>query len=74
VAATERLAAHLALRTSIIPLGRTATESNHDSGSSTAKVAADPTNVDMDHVAATMRTIEDSERGRRAPQDSDESN
>jgi uncharacterized membrane protein YjjP (DUF1212 family) len=67
IGAAERLGRALRLRTKIIPrwgeLELQAEDKDVELGS---QIAADPTGVDMDRVASTMRAVEDVEAGRLA--------
>jgi uncharacterized membrane protein YjjP (DUF1212 family) len=68
VAATERLGSALGLRAELMPRwGEVQLLSAEKDGRLIRQVAADPTGVDMDRVASTMRAIEDIEAGRLAP-------
>jgi len=68
VAATERLGSALGLRAELMPRwGELQLLSAEKDGGLIRQVAADPTGVDMDRVASTMRAIEDIEAGRLAP-------
>src|ERR1700719_2217360 len=67
-AATERLGSALGLRAELMPRwGELQLLSTEKDGRLIRQVAADPTGVDMDRVASTMRAIEDIEVGRLAP-------
>src|SRR6202171_2553095 len=69
VAATERLGSALGLRAELMPRwGELQLLSAEKDGSLIRQVVADPTGVDMDRVASTMRAIEDIEAGRLAPE------
>src|ERR1700682_5766198 len=69
VAATERLGSALGLRAELMPRwGELQLLSAERDGRLIRQVAADPTGVDMDRVASTMRAIEDIEAGRLAPE------
>jgi uncharacterized membrane protein YjjP (DUF1212 family) len=66
--AAENLGRSLGLRAKIIPRwGELQLRAQDKGGSLIASVAADPTGVDMDRVAATMRAIEDLRSSRLAP-------
>jgi uncharacterized membrane protein YjjP (DUF1212 family) len=66
--AAENLGRSLGLRAKIIPRwGELQLQAEDKGGSLFASIAADPTGVDMDRVAATMRAIEDLGSGRLAP-------
>src|ERR1700724_176742 len=66
--AAENLGRSLRLRAKIIPRwGELQLRAEDKGGSLIASVAADPTGVDMDRVAATMRAIEDLGSSRLAP-------
>jgi uncharacterized membrane protein YjjP (DUF1212 family) len=68
VAATGRLGSALGLRAELMPRwGQLQLLSEGKDGRLIRQVAADPTGVDMDRVASTMRAIEDIEAGRLAP-------
>ena len=65
VSAAERLGRRLGLRAMIIPRwGELELQADDDDGKLSRQVAADPTGVDMDRVASTMRAIENIEAGR----------
>jgi uncharacterized membrane protein YjjP (DUF1212 family) len=67
VRAAEILGRGLGLRAKIIPRwGELQLQVEDKGGSLFASMAADPTGVDMDRVAATMRAIEDLGSGRLA--------
>jgi uncharacterized membrane protein YjjP (DUF1212 family) len=69
VAATERLGSALGLRTDLMPRwGELQLLSAERDGRLIRQVAANPTGVDMDRVASTMRAIEEIEAGRLAPE------
>jgi uncharacterized membrane protein YjjP (DUF1212 family) len=69
VAATERLARALGLRANVMARwGELRLQSDGDDAGPSCEVAADPAGVDMDRVASAMRTIEDVEGGRMAPE------
>ena len=69
VAATERLARALGLRANVMARwGELRLQSDGDDAGPSCEVAADPAGVDMDRVASAMRTIEDVESGRLAPE------
>ena len=68
VGAAERLGRRLGLRAMIIPRwGELELQADDDDGKLSRQVAADPTGVDMDRVASTMRAIENIEVGRLEP-------
>jgi uncharacterized membrane protein YjjP (DUF1212 family) len=68
VSAAERLGRRLGLRAMIIPRwGELELQADVEDGKLSRQVAADPTGVDMDRVASTMRAIENIEAGRLAP-------
>jgi uncharacterized membrane protein YjjP (DUF1212 family) len=68
VAAAERLGRALGLHAKILPRwGELQLQSDSKDATLISQVAADPTGVDMDRVASTMRTIEDVESERLAP-------
>jgi hypothetical protein len=68
VGAAEELGLSLGLRARIIPRwGELELQAEDKGGSLFVSVAADPTGVDMDRVAATMRAIKDLGSGRLAP-------
>jgi uncharacterized membrane protein YjjP (DUF1212 family) len=68
VAAAERLGRSLGLRVKLMPRwGELQLRSDDKDATLISQVAADPTGVDMDRVASTMRAIEDVESGRLAP-------
>jgi uncharacterized membrane protein YjjP (DUF1212 family) len=68
VAATGRLGSALGLRADLMPRwGELQLLTGEKDGRLIRQVAADPTGVDMDRVASTMRAIEDIEAGRLAP-------
>jgi uncharacterized membrane protein YjjP (DUF1212 family) len=63
--ATERLGRELGLRARIIPRWRELELQTEDAdGRLSSQVVADPTGVDMDRVASTMRAVDDVESGR----------
>ncbi len=69
VRTAEALGRSLGLRAKIIPRwGELQIVAEDKNGSSFASVAADPTGVDMDRVAATMRLFDDLSSGRLAPE------
>src|SRR5262245_43555329 len=69
MAAAERLGHVLGLRAKVMPRwGELRLESEHNDGRLIEQIAADPTGVDMDRVASTMRTIEHVGAGRLTPQ------
>lgn len=68
VAAAERLGRTLGLRARVMPRwGEVQLQFEDKDANLLSQVAADPTGVDMDRVAAAMRAIEDVEAGRLAP-------
>jgi uncharacterized membrane protein YjjP (DUF1212 family) len=68
VRAAEALGRSLGVRAKIIPRwGELQLQVENEGGSFFVSTAADPTGVDMDRVAATMRAIEDLASGRLAP-------
>jgi uncharacterized membrane protein YjjP (DUF1212 family) len=68
VGAAERLGRALGLRTSIIPRwGEIEFLCADKDAELSLQIAADPTGVDMDRVASTMRAVEDIEAGRLTP-------
>jgi uncharacterized membrane protein YjjP (DUF1212 family) len=68
VRSAETLGRSLGLRAKIIPRwGELQLQAEDESGSLFASMAADPTGVDMDRVAATMRAIKDLGSSRLAP-------
>ena len=68
VDATERLGRGLGLRARIIPRwGELELQAEDKDGELSLQIAADPTGVDMDRVASTMRAVEDVEAGRLSP-------
>ncbi|MFL6824243.1 MAG: threonine/serine exporter family protein [Xanthobacteraceae bacterium] len=69
VAAAEQLGRALGLRAKVMPRwGELRLECEHNDGRRIDQVAADPTGVDMDRVASTVRAIEDVGAGRLAPE------
>jgi uncharacterized membrane protein YjjP (DUF1212 family) len=69
VAATERLGSALGLRAELMPRwGELQLLSEEEDGRLIRHIAGDPTGVDMDRVASTMRAIEAIEAGRLAPE------
>jgi uncharacterized membrane protein YjjP (DUF1212 family) len=65
VAAAERLSRALGLRANLMPRwAELELQSDDKDGATISQVAADPTGVDMDRVASTIRAIEDVEAGR----------
>jgi len=65
ISATERLGRALGLRASIFPLwGELDLQTEDTDAKLSAQIAADPSGVDMNRVASTMRTVEDVEAGR----------
>jgi len=68
VDAAERLGRGLGLRARIIPRwGELELQAQDKDAELSLQIAADPTGVDMDRVASTMRAVEDVEAGRLAP-------
>ena len=66
--AAERLGRGLGLRARIIPRwGELELQAEDKDAELSLQIAADPTGVDMDRVASTMRAVEDVEHGRLAP-------
>src|ERR1700674_5962984 len=63
VAATERLGSALGLRADLMPRWGELLLSGEKDGGLIRQVAANPSGVDMDRVASTMRAIEDIEAG-----------
>src|ERR1700682_3438048 len=68
VAATERLGSALGLRADLMPRWGELLLCGEKDGGLIRQVAANPTGVDMDRVASTMRAIDDIEAGRLAPE------
>ena len=69
VAATERLGSALGLRADLMPRwGELQLLFGQKDGGLIRHVVANPTGVDMDRVASTMRAIDDIEAGRLAPE------
>lgn len=65
ISATERLGRGLGLRARIIPRwGELELETEDRDAKLSSQIAADPSGVDMDRVASTMRAVEDVEAGR----------
>ena len=65
ISATERLGRALELRASIFPLwGELDLQTEDTDAKLSAQIAANPSGVDMNRVASTMRTVEDVEAGR----------
>src|SRR6516164_3102170 len=65
ISATERLGRALGLRASIFPLwGELDLQTEDTDAKLSAQIAADPSSVDMNRVASTMRTVKDVEVGR----------
>ena len=65
IRATERLGRGLGLRARIIPRwGELELQTEDTDGKLSSQIAADPSGVDMDRVASTMRAVEDVEAGR----------
>jgi uncharacterized membrane protein YjjP (DUF1212 family) len=65
ISATERLGRALGLRASIIPRwGEITVQTKDANARHSEQIAADPSGVDMDRVASTMRAVEDVESGR----------
>jgi len=68
VDAVERLGRGLGLRARIIPRwGELELQAQDKDAELSLQIAADPTGVDMDRVASTMRAVEDVAAGRLAP-------
>ena len=68
VDAAERLGRGLGLRARIIPRwGELELQAQDKDGELSLQIAADPTGVNMDRVASTMRAVEDVEAGRLSP-------
>jgi uncharacterized membrane protein YjjP (DUF1212 family) len=67
VAAAERIGRTLGLRARVMPRWGELQLLKEDDAILLSEVPADPTGVDMDRVASTMRAIEDVEAGRLAP-------
>ena len=68
IGAAERLGRALRLRTKIIPRwGELELQAEDKDVELSLQISADPTGVDMDRVASTMRAVEDVEAGRLAP-------
>jgi uncharacterized membrane protein YjjP (DUF1212 family) len=67
VAAAERVGRTLGLRCRVMPRWGELQLLEEKEAILISEVSADPTGVDMDRVAATMRAIEDVEAGRLAP-------
>jgi uncharacterized membrane protein YjjP (DUF1212 family) len=65
ISATERLGRALGLRAWIIPhWGELALQTENAEGKLSSQIAGDPSGVDMDRVASTMRAVEAVESGR----------
>jgi uncharacterized membrane protein YjjP (DUF1212 family) len=65
ISATERLGQGLGLRARIIPRwGELELQTENTDAKLSLQTAADPSGVDMDRVASTMRAVEDVEAGR----------
>jgi uncharacterized membrane protein YjjP (DUF1212 family) len=65
ISATERLGRALGLRARIIPRwGELDLQTEDTDAKLSSQIAADPSGVDMDRVASTMRAVEDVESGR----------
>jgi uncharacterized membrane protein YjjP (DUF1212 family) len=65
ISATERLGRGLGLRAWIIPRwGELELQTEDKDAKLSSQIAADPSGVDMDRVASTMRAVEDVESGR----------
>jgi uncharacterized membrane protein YjjP (DUF1212 family) len=65
ISATERLGRALGLRASIVPRwGELALQTKDADGELSSQIAADPSGVDMNRVASTMRAIQEVESGR----------
>ena len=68
VAAAERLGRTLGLRVNLMPRwGELELSSADKDAELSSRIAADPTGVNMDRVASTMRAIDDVETGRMTP-------
>jgi len=68
IGAAERLGRALRLRTKIIPRwGELELQAEDKDVELSLQISADPTGVDMDRVASTMRAVEDVEAGRLSP-------
>jgi uncharacterized membrane protein YjjP (DUF1212 family) len=67
VAAAERIGRALGLRCRIVPRWGELQLLEENDARFISEVSADPTGVDMDRVAASMRAIEDVEAGRLSP-------
>ncbi|WP_024510488.1 threonine/serine exporter family protein [Bradyrhizobium sp. ARR65] len=68
IGAAERLARALDLRATILPRwGVLQLLADHEQGTLTAQVAADPAGVEMDRVASAMRAIDAVKAGRLTP-------
>jgi uncharacterized membrane protein YjjP (DUF1212 family) len=67
VAAAERIGQRLGLHSKVMPRWGELQLIDENDATLMSQVSADPTGVDMDRVAATMRAIEDVEAGRLAP-------
>jgi uncharacterized membrane protein YjjP (DUF1212 family) len=69
ISATERLGRALGLRATLIPRwGELTVQIEGASATLSAQIAADPSGVDMDRVASTMRAVEDVWSGRLSPE------
>ena len=67
VAAAERLSRRLGLRAKLMPRwAELQLQSDDEDAATISQIAANPTGVDMDRVASTIRAIEDVEAGRLA--------
>jgi uncharacterized membrane protein YjjP (DUF1212 family) len=65
ISATERLGRALGLRARLMPRwGELALQTEDTDAELSSEIAADPSGVDMDRVASTMRAVEDVEAGR----------
>ena len=65
ISATERLGRGLGLRARIIPRwGELELQTEDTDAELSSQIAADPSGVDMDRVASTMRAVEDVVSGR----------
>jgi len=65
ISATERVGRGLGLRARIIPRwGELELQTEDTDAKLSSQIAADPSGVDMDRVASTMRAVEDIESGR----------
>ena len=68
VAAAKRLSGRLGMSSKVMPRwGELQLRADDQDATLISQVAADPTGVDMDRVASTMRAIEDIDSGRLPP-------